>query len=424
MTSSHPVAFKFYIEDFQRPFLALWLVLGLLFLVGSPTFAGGSSDGGGKGIECLENGKSIVYLADTFPLRHTDLYQNLKLDDTAGVINAMSEVVEKIYPEKKYSHPFLADQKVSLAWLLVYEHSFLKFEYAGNLPDVPDDHIDIADLPKNCRKVQVAVQNIATGVVRKDISLIFKMNFLDRGLLELHETLLRIRKQPGMDTTPIRREVESVMAAIADPRHSVEELIRHLLGPGMVRPHRKFSAASDSLYRDCQSYLISETPQEKDTPAVRHCREISRQVRIEEEEYDARTALKVFVAWPTSMLCHTKAYQGDGTVLQKFEVLRRGEATAPRTNDSYLIRFANGKSISSSSSTFESRPFDRGNEAGSIGIFSFKAKFKLAKNRDTWLVFDKYYSRTNILKGWWRDHVILCYAPGAKVGDDPAQGRR
>lgn len=188
---------------------------------------GGSSDGGGKGILCTnEKGESRVFLADTFSTRFNKAYPFENDYDSSFVISAVAEVLEDIFPRKVFTASSLGSPKISLSEKFVLEHEKLDFEISSEtLPDLPDDFIDPKTLPPICELVQVAIQNIPSGKVRVDSKLASQMSFLDRGLLEVHETFIRLRNQPGEDTTPIRNEVENIVKTLDNRAGSFADLI-------------------------------------------------------------------------------------------------------------------------------------------------------------------------------------------------------
>jgi hypothetical protein len=330
----------------MRPLLP---VLSLLLLTPLAVQArvGGSSDGGGKGIECTEKGEKHVYLADTFPLRDSPLYRNLRVDDPSAVVNAMAEVMDRLKPEKVYPNPDGPRSTVALAWLLVHQRNSLIFELAeGKLPDLPDDNIDPASLPTNCHKVQVAIQDLDSGVVRQDLDLLREMSWLDQGLLELHETLLSLRHQPGADTTPIRRDVEKLFAAISDPRLSVEALIRQMLDPdggSTVRP-----------------------------------------------------ALPVLQRWPRALNCVTTWGKAEPA---RLTLLLSGGSGLPDASNRLELGFDSGRTLHSSELFFDTDSDFRGSEYGGRGGFRLQAVFPTGEGLSTVLFLDDYHPRTNEFTG-------------------------
>lgn len=170
---------------------------------------GGNSGGGGMVISCSDD---RVYLADTFEIMSSLTSKGLESLDPFRVQVAITQVIEKKYPAKIYPNPKGGGDKVSMATMLEHIRETLVYIPSKKpLPLLGDDYIDTSSLPAGCTKLQVAIQNIPKNEVTVDRKLQMKMSSLERGLLELHESLISLRNQPGLDTTPIRQSIEDLM---------------------------------------------------------------------------------------------------------------------------------------------------------------------------------------------------------------------
>jgi hypothetical protein len=190
---------------------------------------GGADPSGGVGFVCQEAGdKTKIYLADTYSLAKTGVFDILKPTSPSEFIASIVAMLNGVYPEKVYQHPTLPDQKVSIGWLITYTYGQLKFKLADsqNLPQLEDDHIDPASVPRNCEKIQLAVQDVPSKVVRVSPR-VSDLNWGERGLLEFHETLISLRNQPGADTTEIRHAVDKIAVLMRDKKYFVNTLKHH-----------------------------------------------------------------------------------------------------------------------------------------------------------------------------------------------------
>ncbi len=195
--------------------------------LGKSLARGGVDAGGGVGFSCRqESGPNKIYLADTYAL-----LSKLEVTGEAepvNVVSATAKLLNTLKPQKIYDHPEVRNEKVTLGWMINYRHQQLKFEpnFSGKIkiPVLNDDNIKTASLPPGCTKVQLAVQNIATLTVEQS-PLVNQLSWIERGYLELHETLISLRGEPGADTTPIRKEVESLAMELDSAKSQLSQQI-------------------------------------------------------------------------------------------------------------------------------------------------------------------------------------------------------
>jgi hypothetical protein len=218
--------------------LAVYAVIGSLFCasVALAGDTGGQDGGGGKGIICTEPGgakpgSTTVYLADTFDFVRDGGLKDIRVGDPSQMVAAVAEIIEKLHPEKIYQHPLRPSQKVSLAWLFTYTGKSLTTAYEQTLRDYPDDHIDPRTLPWNCKKVQIAYQDIQNKVVHYDMNLRDQLSWVEHGLLEVHEIFVALRHQPGKDTTPIRAQVDRIAKILDNPKFELSDLMLKAIAP-------------------------------------------------------------------------------------------------------------------------------------------------------------------------------------------------
>lgn len=179
--------------------------------------------GGGKGILCTQDEYRVtLYLADTFKYFYEKDNEETNLDESAktdlpdvspmGILQGAVSYFEEKYPEKIYPHPDDSNLRISLGEMLILKFNRLKIEFVKDeLPNIPDDNIDLEKLPAECRQlIQIAVQDYDKNILKVQSSLFFELQTFEIGFLWLHETLLAIRGQSG-DTTPIRKKVASIL---------------------------------------------------------------------------------------------------------------------------------------------------------------------------------------------------------------------
>lgn len=221
------------------------LALSALLVSSVPAFSKmrTESGGGGASIVCKDSNLSHVshvYLADTFDLIRSGKLKKLESTDRDIAFNAAVAILKIKYPKKSFKKPNSENEMVDLAWMLQYTKDNLQYNlinpegtydylniktYDGDssvstsmptkgdrpLVELGDDHILKSELPNNCEKRQIAVQEINKMAFTLDLILQGQMTRLEEGLLRLHEALVSIRNIPGADTTPIRKMVHSVV---------------------------------------------------------------------------------------------------------------------------------------------------------------------------------------------------------------------
>jgi hypothetical protein len=231
-------------------------------LAGSYAHAGirGSEGvGGGVGIICDENGVEKVYLADTFDLVRNGSLRGIESVDNESLFRAALAVLDERSPEKIYTNPFQPEQKVNLAWMVEHTRANLQFKYVESIPNLSDDNIDQRSLPSNCRKEQIAVQEVGRGIVREKFKMSSRMSSTERGLFEVHETLVALRNAPGADTTPIRQKIAEILG---DPQHSFQNMLKNLVFQKNIRdaqtpPENWASRLRSSKYCKFPNYLTT-----------------------------------------------------------------------------------------------------------------------------------------------------------------------
>lgn len=184
-----------------------------------------SGGGGGDGFKCKSNDPSAI---QGYTTRLVDTYGNTELDkleqNNVGQlrrdygIRTVARYLDKVMPEKVYPHPYKSDLKISFGSLLVLHYMKLYFMTydLSPLPDLKDDNIPFWKVPSGCKKIQLAIQDIPSGVVSQSPEVRFDLPLFDRLFLRIHEVLISIRNQPGLDTTPIRKDVERLAAMLRD----------------------------------------------------------------------------------------------------------------------------------------------------------------------------------------------------------------
>jgi hypothetical protein len=164
---------------------------------------GGSAGGGGVVFACADH----VYLADTYSaIRAVGPFLEV---DGPKIEARLPLAITKLYPNATFQNPTGHGANVDLKTALDAIEKKLVFTPShGPIPLLGDDHIPASAVPNGCVKMQVARQDIATGVVLVDESLRARMSSLEIKLLNLHEALIHLRNQPGVDTTSIRATIE------------------------------------------------------------------------------------------------------------------------------------------------------------------------------------------------------------------------
>jgi len=177
------------------------LTVGLI--TSSMAFAEGRDGGGGVGFLCHEKGGDKVYLADTYQLVKSGKLKGYEDVDLGIVLAAAAQTINE-----KQSNG--ADGSLLNATLAA-RNSALQWQKQSPLPLLGDDHIPADQVPANCEKVQLVIQDVSTRVVHYDDKLVNQLTGTEIAFLNVHETLISIRNEPGADTTPIRAQVASVL---------------------------------------------------------------------------------------------------------------------------------------------------------------------------------------------------------------------
>lgn len=195
---------------------------------------GNEGGGGGIGFLCNENGKQKIYLADTYELHKQGLF-NQFTGQTLIHFDTAVEIIDRRYPERRFNHPYIPGQKVTLGYMLAWQHNRLYFErYSNHVKVSGDDNISPDQIPPGCEKFQLAHQNLQTGVVAvqrlgyepwpRDVYL----TRADWFYLHLHEALIALRNRPGADTTEIRQMVRELAELLSDPKNFSLDVLREL----------------------------------------------------------------------------------------------------------------------------------------------------------------------------------------------------
>ena len=207
----------------------------------------GKEGGGGKGFVCRNADLSeTVYLADTYDLARSGALDSLAPQEADSTVAAVAEIIEKTDPRRVFEHPLRPNHKVSLAWMLEFKYAALKWNVATFVPPLDDDHI--ANVPRGCVKVQLAAQNVATGMIDENFVLTQEMKWIERGFLGVHETLVSLRGEPGADTSPIRQSVAAYAAALESAIVSLPQVLKEYVGQ-ISKPPTTPTEAAQRFYR-------------------------------------------------------------------------------------------------------------------------------------------------------------------------------
>lgn len=181
-------------------------LIALLILSAPPlAFAkggGGMDTGGGDALICTEKNwtgifdRKKVYLADTYAF-------------------FQSEDKNRLAPFRKLSEPEIIqailhavrDFDAELGDTLADNLGRLHFVPVASVEELDDDNLQ--DLPRNCRKKQLAIQEPG-GLVRYDQKLFASLSRLEQALFKLHESYIRARtpsEAAQHDTTAVRARV-------------------------------------------------------------------------------------------------------------------------------------------------------------------------------------------------------------------------
>jgi hypothetical protein len=231
------------------------VALGALLSV--PAIAGTKDGGGAVGFLCHEGLKDKVYLADTYNLFKLNKFNGKEAVDAGLIFLAAGEKVAAIHPV-----PRIQGGNFLSGWALIFESQSLQWEKQRHLPLLGDDHI--LTIPQNCKKVQLAIQDVVNGIVRWDDQLVSEMTPSEIGFFQLHETFVALRGRPGLDTTPIRTDVAAVLNS---PDFNFAQFIEGVMDPNTLLPVQKDIGSyfpildqlpgeysgQDQLKRDCHA---------------------------------------------------------------------------------------------------------------------------------------------------------------------------
>lgn len=186
-------------------------------LVVTQSFAG-NEGGGGVGFLCGNK----VYLADTYDTMKSNAkhfreeYSEMSVDQIIfeAIKNAdthrklLEHVIKDFDPDKKDK---IEEAKNVLKYLdtnlLKEKFAEIKFKSSKDVPYVGDDKI--VDIPKRCKKIPIAYQNIEKSEVLYDRTYYAGLSKVDKAYLKIHELLINIEGGTD-DTTPIRKAVSII----------------------------------------------------------------------------------------------------------------------------------------------------------------------------------------------------------------------
>jgi hypothetical protein len=200
---------------------------------------GGANGGGGIGFLCNEEGKAKLYLADTYQLTKSGALNRLQNHGAIEMSDAVKVLDQKI-PQKVYPHPFVRGQKVTFGFMLAHTMNGLSFEDHQLKNRTNDDNI--RQIPRGCKKVQVAYQDLKRNIVQLRDQAPF-LNQADWFYLKMHEALISLRNRPGMDTTAIRSQVKNIALILSNPRNfalaTLNELAKRGTETKIVPPEQR-----------------------------------------------------------------------------------------------------------------------------------------------------------------------------------------
>lgn len=331
---------------------ALLFSIGVLFC-GLAHARGSVGHGGGKVFVCLEDGQEKVYLADTYQLMKSGKLAGLGQAWPDSVVESVAYLLDKTQPEKSIKHPFLPTQKVSLGWMIAHTHANLNYVYVDSLPELDDDNIPADQVPGNCKKTQLAIQDLDKGRVRVVFPLLNKMSMLERGFFELHETAIAMRNAPGADTTPVRKDIADTAGLMTDSSFSAHTMILKILaGPKFVHPTPDPSWASEYVAKHCQRKSLFEIYNGNFGPgeafAALFCSTAESKVSEDWRRKDRETSLPTLLRPPAVLNCRimSEARNDHHWAPTEFQVRRTaGRGYRNEANNAYTIQFVNGAPI-------------------------------------------------------------------------------
>jgi hypothetical protein len=231
------------------------LVLVLLSLIwGQMSFAGIKEGGGGVGFLCHENGKDRVYLADTYELVKDGKLKGKESLDMGIIFLAAGQRFSEANVQDLHFKDFLSG-----GWALIFRSSHLGWQVDHNLPLLGDDHISFGEIPANCEKVQLAIQDLRTGIVSWNNDLVSKMTPAETGFFVLHETLIALRNDPGADTSPIRAAVSSVLDS-----QKFSKFVEGIIDPNTLLPIQTDLKQYEQVIADLPGQYVGKDQLNKD----------------------------------------------------------------------------------------------------------------------------------------------------------------
>ncbi len=208
---------------FYRSPLSLALLTAILSYSETSIAGHQSSGGGGDAFACLEKsiinsqGKDITVEGHRFYL--VDTYHFLKNRDNRQVRYIRESLGKEVWPalirsleERSPGMGQALSRTASMLYIVVIplEKFNLNPKGIGKVQDFPDDHI--REIPKNCRKVQVAIQDWRDATVAIMGSAYTALTEAERVFLILHESLIYARQRYG-DTSELRNTVLNVVSS-------------------------------------------------------------------------------------------------------------------------------------------------------------------------------------------------------------------
>lgn len=395
------------------------LIFSILMLTASTAIAtGGEGGGGGKGLVCpVAGGKTAVYLADTFDLKQSGELDKLAPADPAAIVASAALVVDSTFPAKVFPHPFVRGQKVTLGYMIAYRYQQLDFNYVkGSLPDFPDDHIDLSKFPAGCQKEQLAIQNIAAKVVNETMR-VEDLSWVERGFLDLHETLISLRDEPGADTTPIRKTVESIALQMGQPNSAVRaKIIALLKAPFIQTGVITDAAAMDIIQKECGGYMLDPKPQPNDDAKTKRCRQASATLGAANRAYDAATSIPTMLHAPRKLTCEVNAAgQNPLKIARPRSVsmeLVGGQGLPGGNYAENTFRITvDGKSTDSRRSWFTTQRTSREDGFRGYGSTDLRTYFVTNEGKNITLTLSRYDDLTQTLQGSisFADPTVLSY---------------
>ena len=141
-----------------------------------------------------------VILADLFPVSESQpkLYRRIQRLAPDSILRASIDYFQSKYPNFSKTLSAIAFKPVGAIW----ETQF------PPLRELDDDHIQLKRI--ECRKRQLAIQNLDTQNVEVEMDLLIRLSHAEKALLKVHEALLKVSGIVG-DTTPVRQEIAKMV---------------------------------------------------------------------------------------------------------------------------------------------------------------------------------------------------------------------